>query len=345
MNYFEGRARTGMYQNRECVYIDSMTGPKVVLISGGGKSGDEKLIKGNSYGMAYITEANECTLTFVREAFDRTLASQDRKIFHDLNPKAEGHWYYTDVLKHHETQQALNLDYGYNYGHFTIADNMSVSDEQLRANIASYDKKSIWYQRDILGLRRQTEGLIYPGFDRYVVPTEPREFSEYQISCDYGISNPTAFGLYGKCGNVWYKIKEYHHSGREDRGDEKDDILYYDELVKFAGDLVIRRVIIDPSAASFIRLIRRKGKFSVRPAENSVIDGIRTTLSALNDGVLKIYDCCKHTINESGLYSWDETKQEDAPIKENDHHMDETRYFAYTNKLSLPQSKPLFADI
>lgn len=87
LNYFEGRCREGKYQNRECVYVMTATGEKVILVSGGGKDGDEKYIKGNTYGMAYVTEANECHPKFLKEVFDRTLSSTDRKIFHDLNQK------------------------------------------------------------------------------------------------------------------------------------------------------------------------------------------------------------------------------------------------------------------
>lgn len=123
-NYFEGRCREGTYQNRDCLYIQTATGEKVVLVSGGGKAGDEKLIKGNTYGTAYITEVNECSEAFIQEVFDRTLSSPDRKVFHDLNPKAEGHWYYKTILDFHEAKQRENPDYGLNYGHFTIADNM-----------------------------------------------------------------------------------------------------------------------------------------------------------------------------------------------------------------------------
>ena len=38
-NYFEGRCREGTYQNRDCLYIQTATGEKVVLVSGGGKAG------------------------------------------------------------------------------------------------------------------------------------------------------------------------------------------------------------------------------------------------------------------------------------------------------------------
>lgn len=333
-NYFEGRWRKGSFQNRECVYIQSRTGEKIVLVSGGGKLGDEKLIKGNTYGTAYVTEANECAQPFLQEVFDRTLSSKDRKVYHDLNPKPEGHWYYSDILQFHERQQALDPEYGYNYGHFTIADNMSISDEGVRQALKTYDKNSLWYQRDILGKRKQAEGLVYPQYERAVVPTEPRRYTEYQIVGDYGIHNPTAFGLFGKCEGVWYLVKEYYHSGRDSR-DPKTDEEYYKELVKFAGDLPIRRVILDPSAASFITLVKKCGQFSVRAADNAVIDGIRATGMALSHGMLKINDCCTNTIREFGLYSWDDKKAEDKPVKENDHCMDFTRYFVQYNRREI----------
>ena len=163
-NYFEGRCREGQYKNRDCLYVNTPTGEKIILVSGGGKDRDERLIKGNTYGTAYITEANECHPNFIKEVFDRTISSPDRKVFHDLNPKAPGHWSYEDVIGFHEQQQLTDPDYGYNYGHFDISDNMSISDAQLRKILKTYDKNSVWYKRDILGQRCPADGLVYQYF-------------------------------------------------------------------------------------------------------------------------------------------------------------------------------------
>ena len=164
LNYFEGRCREGKYKDRDCVYVQTPTGEKIILVSGGGKDGDEKLIKGNTYGMAYVTEANECHPKFLKEVFDRTLSSADRKIFHDLNPKEEEHWYYTEILNYHKDMQEADPGYGYNYGLFTIADNYSISDDQLRAVLKTYRKGTVWYERDILGHRAVAEGIIFRYF-------------------------------------------------------------------------------------------------------------------------------------------------------------------------------------
>lgn len=178
-NFFSGRCREGEYKNRDCLYIATKTGEKIVLISGGGKNGDEKNIKGNTYGMAYITEANECHKNFIKEVFDRTLSSDMRKVIHDLNPKSPTHEYYTEVLNFHEEQQKNDNTYGLNYGHFTIVDNNSITDDKLRQVLKTYNKNDLWYKRDILGQRIQAEGLIYGQFaennDLYVIDDIPKD--------------------------------------------------------------------------------------------------------------------------------------------------------------------------
>jgi len=163
-NYFDGCCRIGKFEKKDCLYIDTKTGQKIIFFAGGKKSGDDANIKGYTYGTAYITEANECHSTFIQEVFDRTIASNNRKIFHDLNPKSPNHVYYTDILDFHEEQQNKDPEYGYNWGHFTLLDNLSISDIKLKSVLKTYDKGTVHYERDILGLRKQAEGLIYKRF-------------------------------------------------------------------------------------------------------------------------------------------------------------------------------------
>lgn len=333
-NYFEGRCREGVYQNRDCLYIKTATGEKVVLISGGGKVGDEKLIKGNTYGTAYITEANECSKIFIQEVFDRTLSSPDRKIFHDLNPKAEAHWYYQDVLNFHEEKLKANPKYGLNYGHFTIADNMSISDDQLRAVLSTYDRKSVWYARDILGQRKMAEGLVYPMFsmEKHVVkgaiPYSSRH--RYYVSIDYGTVNPFAAGLwdFDPVSHKAIMIRElYYRGGSANRTDNEG---YYRLLKKLIGDIKIEYIIIDPSASSMIETIEKYAEWLVVRADNDVLNGIQDVTKYLNMGLLLFHESCKETFKEFDQYSWDEESGEDAVIKEFDHSMDMIRYFCRT---------------
>ena len=108
------------------------------------------------------------------------------------------------------------------------------------------------------------------------------------------------------------------------------DEEHYAELEKLAGDRYIEYVIIDPSAASFKATLKRHNKFYVKSANNDVLNGIRTTSQMLNDGRIKIGVKCKASQEEFGMYRWDDKAAEDKVIKENDHAMDDIRYFAYT---------------
>ena len=200
MNFFDGKCRQGKYNDRSALFVQTKTGEKIILVSGGAKDGDEKYIKGNTYGMAYVTEANECHPNFIQEVFDRTLSSADRKIFHDLNPKAESHWYYTDVLDFHQEKQRRDRNYGYNYGHFTIADNLSIDDEKLRNTLKTYQKGTVWYERDILGRRKTAQGIIFPNFASdqtpYIIKQEdlPKTFRTVEVGFDIG-GNGSAYAM------------------------------------------------------------------------------------------------------------------------------------------------------
>lgn len=200
MNFFDGKCRQGKYNDRSALFVQTKTGEKIILVSGGAKDGDEKYIKGNTYGMAYVTEANECHPNFIQEVFDRTLSSADRKIFHDLNPKAESHWYYTNVLDFHQEKQRRDRNYGYNYGHFTIADNLSIDDEKLRNTLKTYQKGTVWYERDILGRRKTAQGIIFPNFASdqtpYIIKQEdlPKRFRSIECGFDIG-GNGSAYAM------------------------------------------------------------------------------------------------------------------------------------------------------
>lgn len=72
------------------------------------------------------------------------------------------------------------------------------------------------------------------------------------------------------------------------------------------------------------------GEYDVRKAINDVLNGIQTVTKYLNAGVLHFCSDCKSTIKEFDSYSWKEDASVDTVIKENDHAMDELRYFCYT---------------
>lgn len=191
---------------------------------------------------------------------------------------------------------------------------------------------TVYYDRFILGKWALAEGLVYPMFSRekHIVQDFPWEDTgEYYVSIDYGTINPTSMGLWRIYDSVAYRVKEYYYDSRREKR-QKTDEEYYQDLCAFVGDKEISTLIIDPSAASFITLIRKYGRFSVRQANNDVLNGIRTTSTFLNAGQIKIHESCTDSIREYGAYRWDERSTKDCVLKENDHAMDDTRYFVMT---------------
>lgn len=290
---------------------------------GGKDESSYMLIQGITLAGVFFDEVALMPRSFVEQAMTRTISYENAKYFFNCNPESPNHYFYRNWLE--------NPREGTQHLHFQLEDNPTLSEKQIAQTKEKYT--GVFYDRYILGLWVLAEGLIYPMFnDSCISETVPRDYSEYIVSMDYGIQNPTAMILWGKYDGVWYAVKEFYHSGRE-TGQQRTDQQYYDDLDALAGDLPVRKLIIDPSATSFIALCNQKKRFHVWKANNDVVDGIQHTASCLQDGTIKINSCCKRTIQEFGLYSWDDKAGEDKPIKENDHAMDAVRYFVNTTQI------------
>lgn len=132
-------------------------------------------------------------------------------------------------------------------------------------------------------------------------PAEPAD--RWVISCDYGTVNPTSMGLWGKWGGVWYRVQEYYYDARAARRQQTDQ-EYAQRLRELAGGREIEAVVVDPSAASFLEVLRREG-WHVRKADNEVLSGIRQTADALKQGKIVICPPCTDAIREFASYCWD----------------------------------------
>lgn len=332
---FRGRCKWSKYKGNECLRIKTANREYIVIFVGGSKADSFKKIRGNSYGMWIATEINLHHDSFIKDAFNRQIASKTRRVFWDLNPSSPANFIYKDYIdKFEET-------YGerYNYEHFTIRDNASITEERIRDIESQYDKNSVWYRRDILGERCNAEGLVYPMFNKDIhvvrkgdVQTE----GDYYVSSDYGIQNATVFLLWQKevGSKRWICLNEYYYSGRDNHY-QKTVSEHVKGLIQMLNGIEPRAIIVDPSASALITEIRRKG-YHVRRADNDVKEGIDDVSTMLANQLLAFCDCCVNTIGEFGIYSWDEKaseRGEDAPLKENDHAMDATRYFVRTKYL------------
>lgn len=287
---------------------------------GGKDESSYMLIQGITLAGVLFDEVALMPRSFVEQALSRAISFEHPKYFFNCNPESPQHWFYKEWI---ERPRA-----GVKHIHFLLEDNPVLTEQMIERTKAMYS--GVFYDRYIRGLWVLAEGLVYPMFDREKnVTSEHGGAGQYFISIDYGTLNPTVFGLWRLCKGEAVMEKEFYHSGRETNR-QKTDEEYYRELERFAEGHKIERVIIDPSAASFAECIRRHGKFAVWNANNAVLDGIRLTGALLKSGKLRFHESCTRTFSEFGLYSWDSDAPEDKVIKENDHSMDQLRYFVMT---------------
>ena len=196
-HFFRGQCRWGKYKGNEALIIkgkDTGFKTRIVIFSGAMLASSYKSIRGNSYGMWIGTEINLHHKSFVQEAFNRSIAADKRKIWWDLNPDNPKSWIYTEYIDKYQ-QDAADCKFlgGYNYAHFTIDDNINISDQRKAEVKSQYDPTSIWYKRDILGLRIAAEGLIFQSFandpEKYIIPEsqlDKSKITSIQIGIDFG---------------------------------------------------------------------------------------------------------------------------------------------------------------
>ena len=295
---------------------------------GGRDESSAALIQGITFAGILLDETALMPRSFVEQACARCSVAGSRLWF-NCNPEGPEHWFYKTWILEAEKRNCLRLA-------FTMEDNPSLTEAIRERYRRLYT--GVFYQRYILGQWVQAEGRVYDFFTPDMLGRPPEGCESWYISCDYGTVNPTSMGLWGKKGESWYRVAEFYFDSRREKR-QMTDGEYADALEALAGGRKLRGVIVDPSAASFLEVLRRRG-IPVRKAKNDVLSGIRLTSDCLKSGKMVICDTCPDCIRELGEYLWEPGGGKDRVRKEHDHAMDDMRYFAAT---VLGTAAPVFA--
>lgn len=304
-------------QEHKLIVSDGCGRENVYYLFGGRDESSYTLVQGITLAGALLDEVALMPQSFVEQVTARC-SVDGSKLWFNCNPGGPEHWFNKKWVLAAKEMNALHV-------HFTMSDNLSLAPKIRERYERMYT--GVFYQRYILGLWVLAEGLVY-GFGEANITDDCPEGAEYYISVDYGTRNPCSAGLWSVTGDKAVRIKEYYYSGRESNRNKTDE-EHCDAIEDLARGYTIKRVIVDPSAASFITSLKKR-KFKVLAANNNVLDGIRRTATYLKDGNIKIHRSCVDSIREFGLYCWDEKKNDDSVVKENDHAMDDIRYFCNT---------------
>lgn len=294
-------------------------------IYGGKDERSQDLIQGMTFAGVFLDEVALMPESFVNQATGRC-SVDGSKMWFNCNPSSPSHWFKVKWIDKAKDKRFLYL-------HFTMDDNLSLTERTKARYRTMYT--GVFYDRFILGLWVMAQGLIYPMYKDAFGEVPERKAEQYAISIDYGTMNAFAVTLWGRYDNVWWGVDEYYYSGRE-QGITKTDDEYFKDIEEWLKDIDGRLyTVIDPSAASFIALLRKNtSRYNVKKAKNDVIKGIEQTMVALQRGTIKFSSKCKNTKKEFEGYVWDDTETEDRPVKINDHAMDNVRYFVATTGIA-----------
>ena len=288
---------------------------------GGNNESSAALIQGTTLAGALLDEVVLMPQSFVEQTIARCSLTNS-KFWFNCNPQNPSHWFFKEWIEKRNEKNAL-------YVHLTMQDNPSLS-KQI---IERYEKLycGTFHERFVKGKWVNLCERIYPMFsiEKHVVKKLPSKFERFVVSCDYGIVNPTSFGLWGLNNSVWFRIDEFYHDSKISMTHLTDEDHYF-ALKKLISNRKVDLIVIDPSAASFIACIKKHGEFKAIKAKNDVLIGINLVINALNSNKIKFSDKCINLIREFFQYQWQNNSTKDSVKKENDHAMDDLRYFVST---------------
>lgn len=306
--------------NRSENYL--IIGNNIYYLFGASTEASQDTLQGLTAAGALADEIALFPQSFVNQMIARC-SVEGSKVFANCNPDNPFHYIKKEYIEQAKQKKILHL-------HFTMEDNWTLSDSVIEKYKRMYE--GVFYKRFILGEWVKAEGVVYDMFDEELhTYTDDYNYTQYNISVDYGTQNATVFLLWGLYKGNWYIVDEYCYSGREE-GKQKTDKEYADDLIEFIGSRKVNYIIVDPSAASFKLELKNAG-FIIKNANNNVLDGIRYTQTLIAQNKIIINKRCRNLIKEFRLYSWDEkaaNRGVDEVIKEHDHAMDAMRYFSYT---------------
>lgn len=296
-----------------------------VYLAGANDERSEGKIRGLTLAGAYGDE-----LTLTPESFMTMLLSRlsvpGARLFGTTNTDSPAHW-----LKKKFIDRAGELDL--RHYRFGLSDNPSLDPAYVEALKREYT--GLWYARYIEGQWALAEGAIFDMFDtrRHVVTRLPR-MARTWLGVDYGTSNAFVALLIGLgVDDCLYVIDEYRWDSRA-KGRQLTDAEYSAAVrkwlqAKHSGLPWPTRLYYDPSAASFGVQLWRDKWHGITPADNAVLDGIRTVSTLFAVDRLKVHRRCEGLLEELPGYRWDpksQLKGEDKPVKVDDHGPDALRY-------------------
>lgn len=237
----------------------------------------------------------------------------------DTNPDNPEHYIKKDYIDKADGKKVIEIS-------FQLDDNTFLS-ERYRENVKATTPTGQFYDRDILGLWVNSEGVVYKDFDQktMVLKSYRKEaISEYIAGVDWGYEHLGSITVIGI-------DKEGNHCIVEEHTAQYEEIDYWVNIAKGIkerfGNIPF---YADSARPEHVARFSREG-FKIKNGNKSILSGIEEVGKLMKQKKFYVLETCKQFLKEVYNYVWDENKG--LPVKKNDDVMDSVRYAIYTHSL------------
>lgn len=318
-------------------------------------------VLGGQYGCVYIDEANTADIEFLRELSTRndylmmTLNPDDPKlpVYKEFVNRARPYRKYAgDVPREILEELKEEPVEGWRYWFFRFADNLSLTEEELRRKIEGAPKGTKLYRNKIQGLRGRATGLVFSGFDykRHVIPAAQAEqylqkqgehFIQFSAGLDtaYSQKSPDTIAMSflgitdrGRC--VLLGERVFNNAALHTPLAPSDTVVQFiDFLEEMREQWGFARVGFIDSAdqatlTEFGKYKRSHGcVYDAAPAwkKMKIIDRIMLQAGWLQHDQFQVVEGCAAFIGEMETYSW-RPDRDNTPEDANDHMINSVQY-------------------
>ncbi|WP_295588790.1 PBSX family phage terminase large subunit [uncultured Methanobrevibacter sp.] len=309
------------YEN--ILYVDD----KTIYLMGFNDEGATDVVAGMTVGGWYGDEVTRNPKSTIEMAISRC-SLPGAKMFLNMNPASPYHFLYKDYINNKDLLKAGTVK----RWHFLLEDNPNLPKQYVEELIRVNKKNPLFYKRNILGQWVIAEGAIYDMFDEDVhVYNGSCKVDDMNITCDYGVSTVTTFGVIGikkdlVDGNTYYLADETYYDA-EVKGVTQSDSDRVDTIVKLQDKYHLTKynTIFLPHDAASLKAACKKDKrirMKVRTYTPDTYEDITTIQNLFANNRFFINSKCKHSITQAQSYCWDTRAQqrgEDKPLKIDDH--------------------------
>ncbi len=291
-------------------------------------------IRGATFAGAYCDEANLFP-HIVWNQIQARLSVKGAMCFANCNPESPSHWFYTDVIANKDIPDDMKAIW-----HFTMDDNLSLSEEYKKTLYASYS--GVFRKRLILGEWCAAEGAIYEDYaedpDKFEYHGKTQPFKLINIGVDYGASvSRCAFVCTGITqDNKLVALDEKSLEGVKSPNFIYEQLwLFYLHVRETFG--MVNNIFADYGALGQVITAGLVNYFQVKGAQTRISDCLKgnilnrilLTLRLMGTHRFQISPRCKNLKNALLLAVWDD-KHEDTRLDNGTSDIDSLDAFEYS---------------